>query len=159
MRTSDATIAACMELLHGGFVNLRGFGSIDATNTEEQFHEMRPVLQRWTAPYHAIVRRLMEDPGDEAVAEAMSGLGWDLVDWKAKVESFALVGKKLVADEIKFRVFEYIEKALRFALEYDVTVRRERPDRLYWEMDRAHNVPREIYAEKQSTKYGNLVNR
>ena len=54
-----------------------------------------------------------------------------------------------------------VEDGLESVVKYCSSVSNEGAEKLYWEMDRAHNVPHEIYKANRDklTKYGNFFNK
>jgi hypothetical protein len=175
MKTSDAAISVCMELAYRAFINFRLLGSFltsmeasisqieekEIRNIEEHSVRMKKYSIKQAEEYRIMMRCLLNDVGDEELDVKMSGIKELTEIWHSELLRQRVNTNDLVCDDIKLRMFEFIDSALKSVLNYCVSEMEEGAEKLYWEMDRAHNVPHEIYAHNKDriTKYGNFFNK
>ena len=171
MRTSEAAISACMELLNHAFVGLRSIASMEVGNRQmeeirsaaknENSLKIKEYLSKQARQYRTMMRCLITDIGDEVIDETMNQID-DLAEkWHSEFLKQRMDTKDLVSDDIKLKIFEFIDTSLESVEKYCNSETNEDAEKLYWEMDRAHNVPHEIYIGNKNrfTKYGNFFNR
>lgn len=171
MKTSDAAISACVELAYHAFVQFRTFGSMEVGTRQMEEKEVfrkredslkvKEYVGRQAAQHQTMMRCLIADIGDEATNETLSGMK-DLADkWRFELVRQQGNNRAFVSDDIKLKIFQFIDATLESVVKYCSSVSNEGAEKLYWEMDRAHNVPHEIYKANRDklTKYGNFFNK
>jgi hypothetical protein len=157
MRTSDVTVVACMEMMHQALVDLRELAAFEVVDGGKLESNYRPLMSEIAGTYLSILTCLIDDVGDDATdltvrKHATLGVQWDKQMSQARTKLPALVD-----DATKMRVFRFLVEVLKRVHDYVSTGNSSNAEELYSEMDRAHNVPREVYSEQQSTRYGNLI--
>lgn len=172
MTTSDAVISTCMELAYGSFVQFRMFGSMEVGTRQmeekgvfrkpEDSMKVREIVRKLANQYRTMMRCLLDDIGDEATYETLNGMKDLGRRWRPELLKQREHPRALVADDIKLKIFEFIDTALESVEDYcssELSI--ENAEKLYWDMDRAHNVPHEVYVANKDrmTKYGNFFNR
>ena len=171
MTTSDAVISACMELAYGAFVQFRMFGSTEIGTRQmaekgvfrkpEDSMKVREIVGKLANQYRTMMRCLFDDIGDQATYETLNGMKDLGKSWRLELLKQRENPRALVADDIKLKVFLFIDTALESVEDYCSSESIEGAEKLYWDMDKAHNVPHEVYAANKDrmTKYGNFFSR
>ena len=156
MKTSDWMIVKCMEIIHHGFVGLRGIGSFTYPSFSPKEGINKTVLM-----CRVILDCLNQDVGDEQCSKMIIQSKMFPKEWVDKIRGRAIPTEPLVNDAMKKDIFNFIAAAIQDVEDSCLGDKINESYSLYWEMDKVHNMPMEIYKAQKNirTKYGNFINK
>lgn len=154
MRTSDHMIVRCMGIIARTFSDVRSIGASERDTTNAPSAQAKDFINERTRMCRIALDCLRQDVGDEKLLKALTASGYFLNKWWS--ETMPIRIKPLVNDEMKKKIFDFIDAAIQRVDNYCNHDKQNESYDLYNEMDRIHNVPSEIYSDQT---FGNLINK
>lgn len=159
MKTSDRMIIKCMKFMQGSLVQLRLLGSFEYSNEQAPSDKARIFIMSTQASCRMIIDCLMKDLSDDELRESVSSSEMASMRLRTLDNETIKSPERLVNDEMKKKVFRFLDGVLGNLEAYCNDKEMRKSYNLYWEMDKVHNVPLEIYDDMRIMKYGNLINK
>ena len=170
MKTTDAAIAACMDITFDVLIELRHYASEEHIIRSLEMsgdlslpissEEIREYILNGSIQFNKMLNCLINDVGDEELKNIVRLIPDRINRWILNYSSYKIRCKKLVNENILIEIFLFLKDTLDFAEKWKTSYELLGLRDLYERTDLAHNVPGEIYLDNKNrlTKHGNLFN-